>query len=159
MTDFEYPLESLLSGARGAVLEVAGYFSATVIGACLGAWSAGWDVYGPEACMMAFFTSWFCLRRLSGLSSLVGIGLSTCVYFKLSVLKWEALNAVALFWTVYAYVGCGAGNAPHNQTVIVSVPKWRIVASIVGIVIVYAAGRAAMLLGGARARRAPAGGR
>ena len=154
MTDSEYPLESLLSGARCAVLMVAAYFTATVLGACLGAWSAGWDVYGPEACVMAFFTSWFCLRKLSGLLSLAGIGMATFVYFKLSILKWEALNATLLLWTVYAYVACGAGDAPHSQTVIVSVPKWRIVASIVGLVIVYAAGRTALLLAGPRARRA-----
>ena len=105
--------------------------------------------------MMAFFYSWFCLRTLVGLSSLIGLGMATFVYFKLSILKWEALNAIALLWTVYAYVACGAGDAPHSQTIIVSVPKWRIIASIAGIVIVYAAGRTALLLAGPRARRAP----
>lgn len=47
----ERPIEPVLAGASSALLDVSAYCAAALVGACLGAWSAGWDRYGAETCM------------------------------------------------------------------------------------------------------------
>ena len=146
MTDRDDPLESLLSGATGAAVVVACYFCATLLGICLGAWSAGWDVYGAEACVWEFFSTSLGLRKLTGLLSFVGIGLTTLFYFKVGAFRWESLNALALLWLLYVYRAFGAGDAPHTETVKIHVPGWRITASVAAIIVVYVAGRVCLRL-------------
>jgi hypothetical protein len=79
----------------------------------------------------------------------------TLIYYQFDAGRWELLSGLALLWTIYMYVAMGAGDATPTGTVLheVRVPGWRIVASVAGIVVVYAAGRVAFLLGRARASR------
>lgn len=153
MTDREYPLEPLLSGARGAAAVVAGYFSATVLGICLGAWSAGWDVHRGEDFVYYFLGYYLGLRKLAGLLSFMGLGFTTYLYYKLDFLKWEFVNAIALLWMVYIYVALGAGKLFPQPSIQHHVPGWRIVASVTGIVVIYVLGRVAFWPGRMQARR------
>jgi MFS family permease len=137
---------AILSGARAAYFTVVGYVAALAIGAFIGGWAAGWGYYGSSWCLQNYFLSILGLGMFWGLVSFVGLGVTTIAYFKLDLLKWECLNALAFLSAINIYVGFGSGEISLYG--IGRVPEWRFPASLVAIAIVYVLGRAALILTG-----------
>ncbi len=135
-------IRAALGGVAAAWGIALGYASAMLTGIALGAWSAGFDIVGLAPCMWKLVEKFLGLAMLRGLVSFLGIGLSAALYFKTEKRRWDLACLSALLWTYYYYLALGAGAAePMFQTIRPpKVPEWRIYASELGIVSVYAVG-------------------
>lgn len=131
-----------LTGVAAAWGVAFGYASAILTGSTLGAWSAGVDIVGLQPCMWKLFEKFMGLGMLRGLVSFLGIALSAALYFKTEKWRWDLACLSVLLWTYYCYLGLGSGAAePMFQTILPpKIPEWRIYASELGIVSVYAVG-------------------